>query len=412
MPPKVLHLLSQRPSLTGSGVTLDALVRHAAEAGWEQQVVVGTPASAPEPAVGGLPQKRISPVLFGQGDLDFPLPGMSDIMPYPSSRWSDLDEEQIRRYRGAWTAHLSDLAAEFQPDVIHTHHLWLMSALVKDVWPDVPVVTHCHATGFRQMALCPHLAGQVKRDVRRNDHFVALHGGQAHTLSESLDISLQRVSVVGAGYRENVFYTRTPDDDVGTQDQLLYAGKLARAKGLPWLLDAVEHLSRRDPSVVLHVAGGGTGPESERIRNRMNELGASVRFHGRLDQQELASLMRRCAVFVLPSFYEGLPLVLVEALACGCRLVCTALPSVEGELAPHLGAALDLVQLPRLRDVDEPREEDLPQFVESLEGALSASLARSLLGEPEKHLPGVLEHFTWGSVFGRVERIWSDVRNC
>ncbi len=38
---RVLHILSQRPSLTGSGVTLDAVVRHADAAGWEQQVVVG-----------------------------------------------------------------------------------------------------------------------------------------------------------------------------------------------------------------------------------------------------------------------------------------------------------------------------------------------------------------------------------
>ena len=40
--PVILHVLSQRPSLTGSGITLDALVRHAAP-GWNQVVVVGVP---------------------------------------------------------------------------------------------------------------------------------------------------------------------------------------------------------------------------------------------------------------------------------------------------------------------------------------------------------------------------------
>mgnify|MGYP000532501899 CR=1 FL=1 len=44
------------------------------------------------------------------------------------------------------------------------------------------------------------------------------------------------------------------------------------------------------------------------------------------DQPALAELMRRCAVLVLPSFYEGVPLVLAEARACGCRLVATDLP--------------------------------------------------------------------------------------
>jgi len=42
--PRVLHLLSQQPGRTGSGVTLASLVRHAAESGWEQCVVVGLPA--------------------------------------------------------------------------------------------------------------------------------------------------------------------------------------------------------------------------------------------------------------------------------------------------------------------------------------------------------------------------------
>ena len=44
---RVLHLLSQRPGRTGSGVTVQALVREAAAAGWAQAVVVGTPADDP-----------------------------------------------------------------------------------------------------------------------------------------------------------------------------------------------------------------------------------------------------------------------------------------------------------------------------------------------------------------------------
>ena len=50
--------------------------------------------------------------------------------------------------------------------------------------------------------------------------------------------------------------------------------------------------------------------------------------------------MRRCAVCVLPSFYEGVPLVLVEAAACGCRIVATALPGVIEQIAPYLNDAI------------------------------------------------------------------------
>ena len=77
-------------------------------------------------------------------------------------------------------------------------------------------------------------------------------------------------------------------------------------------------------------------------------MAPSVVQHGQLSQPELAEVARRSTVCVLPSFYEGLPLVLVEALACGCRLVATELPGIVEELAPRLGDALTMVELPSL----------------------------------------------------------------
>jgi glycosyltransferase involved in cell wall biosynthesis len=119
--------------------------------------------------------------------------------------------------------------------------------------------------------------------------------------------------------------------------------------------------------------------------------------------------MRQSAVCVLPSFFEGLPLVLVEALACGCRLVSTALPGVVEQLAPRLGEALDLVPLPRLETVDRPAAADLPAFVDRLEAALDAALQKPPLGDPAVAMPGALETFTWKAVFERVEAIWREL---
>ncbi|MFH1419337.1 MAG: glycosyltransferase family 4 protein, partial [Planctomycetota bacterium] len=392
---KVLHLLSQRPSYTGSGVSLDAIVRAAAKAGWDQRVVVGTPRDDPAPSIGGLNPTHVLPLVFGDGDLDFPLPGMSDVMPYESTRWADMTPVQLDAYRTAWLRHLEPIVAQFKPDVIHSRHIWLLSSLVKNVAPDIPVVTHCHATGLRQMALCPHLADEVRTGCARNERFLVLHEGHADALAETLQIDRTRIHVVGAGYNSTVFHARgrTPSPNAtgrtrpphGAGDtpparDLLYVGKYSHAKGVPQLLDAFERLARRQLDLRLHIAGEGAGPEAEALRKRMAAMAPRVVMHGQLDQPALAGLMRRCAVFVLPSFYEGLPLVVVEALACGCRVVCTDLPGLRSAFGNGPGSgigatpipALDRIPLPRLIGPDVPHTSDLPAFVDRLTAALDA----------------------------------------
>jgi glycosyltransferase involved in cell wall biosynthesis len=412
MAPRVLHILSQRPGLTGSGVTLDALVAKAAEAGWEQSIAVGVPSHEARVSVGGLDLDSINPLRFGvDGDLPFPVPGMSDVMPYASTRFCDMNASQISDYRTAWKRHIAGMVADFRPDVIHAHHIWIVGSVLKDVAPEVPVVSHCHATGLRQMNLCPHLAQDIRRGCARNEHFAVLHPGHADALEEALGVDRRRISVVGAGYREDLFHRchTTPDERAGREDRLLYIGKYSAAKGLPWLLDAFDRLSRERPRIELHVAGSGSGSEADELRARMEHMAPSVVLHGQIGQAELASLMRRCSTCILPSFYEGVPLVLVEARACGCRLVATDLPGVVSEIAPAVGEAIEVVPRPRLVTVDVPRDEDLPPFVDRLTASIERSLDKPPIDSPSTDRPPVLDAFTWGSVFRRVETIWRDL---
>jgi glycosyltransferase involved in cell wall biosynthesis len=112
--------------------------------------------------------------------------------------------------------------------------------------------------------------------------------------------------------------------------------------------------------------------------------------------------MRGCAVSILPSFYEGLPLVLVEAAACGCRLVATDLEPVRGVLAPALGEGLIQVEAPRLSSEGAPRGEDLAAFVDALVAGLREALRRG----PLELKPDALAIFTWTAVFERVQALW------
>ena len=385
--------------MTGSGVTIEVLVAHGARLGVEQRVIVGLPAGAPVPSVGGLSPDHVRPLFFGGEELPFLLPGMSDVMPYPSTRFSDLDTAMVARYEAAWGAHVASVAAELRPDLVHAHHVWLLSAVVRSLLPEVPLVVHCHGTGLRQAVLCPHLAPRVRAGCARADALCALHADQAAALVAHLGVPSSRIHVVGAGFREDLFHSSGRRADVGSV--LVYAGKLAHAKGLPQLLDAVERLARSRPGLHLHVCGDASGPEADALRARMIARPDLVTLHGQVDQPRLADILRQAAVFVLPSFYEGLPLVVVEALAAGCRAVVTELPGLRDGLAP-LASALHLVPCPPLIGADVPAPVALPAFAAALEHAILEALDAG----PHRLAESALAAFGWSGVGRRVEGVW------
>lgn len=115
-------------------------------------------------------------------------------------------------------------------------------------------------------------------------------------------------------------------------DELLFVGRLVPKKGLPYLLDAMPRVLASRPSVRLNIAG--FGPEESSLRAQASRLGIenSVSFLGAMPQASLPQLYRRASVFVAPFIrddsgnQEGLPVVLMEAIGCGC-------PVVVGEVA-------------------------------------------------------------------------------
>jgi len=396
---RVLHVLTQRPGRTGSGVTLEALVRHTERAGgFDQHAVVGVPVDDPHPDVGGLDPARVHPLRFGPGgDLPFPVAGMSDVMPYESTVFGRMTPGDVAAYEDAWRAHLARVAAAVRPEVVHVNHVWLVGALARDVFPDAAIVGHCHATGLRQMELVPALAGRVRAGNARSDRFVVLHNEHRDRLARTLDVPRARIHVVGAGYRASVF--PGPDAVERVPGRIAYAGKLSESKGVRALLDAFERLRAERPDVELHMAGGGSGDEADSLRARCAELG--VQHHGFVSDAELARMLASSEVFVLPSYYEGLPLALVEAAASGCRLISTALPGVELELAPALGAALTLVPRPEMQSVDVPTEAGARAHAAALTEAL-----RSALSAPPPP-PADLDGFHWRAVAARVRAAWA-----
>ena len=105
--------------------------------------------------------------------------------------------------------------------------------------------------------------------------------------------------------------------------RLLSVGRLVPEKGAPVLLQAVDRL--RHDGIEVEATLVGAGPLESSLRAQVERLGLGDRVHlvGAVGQDDLPELYRRADVFCLPSFQEGLPVVLMEAMASGLPVVTT-----------------------------------------------------------------------------------------
>lgn len=370
---RILHITAQKPDSTGSGVYLAETVRALDRAGHEQAVVCGIAPGDPVDLPQGV---RVRPVVFDTPALPFHVVGMSDSMPYPATRYRDLTTEMTVQFKRAFNEAFDDVCAEFTPDLVVCHHLYLVCAVMAHrAWPcSITAITH--GTDMRQMCKIPLERAYIREGVQRLDRIFALHDEQVADIEAIYGVPAGRVKVVGVGYNARIFQ-RQGNRARGAGVRIAYAGKIAFKKGVSCLIAALDRtqLSPRDTRVDL--AGGySVQGEYDLIAAQAATSRWDVRLAGKLPQPELARLYNAADIFVLPSFFEGLPLVVVEALACGCAVVVTDLPGIRPWLAEHVPDAPVLyVAPPRMRDTDEPLPEDLPAFEERLAAAIDQAAA-------------------------------------
>jgi glycosyltransferase involved in cell wall biosynthesis len=124
-----------------------------------------------------------------------------------------------------------------------------------------------------------------------------------------------RTSVVYNGVDPELF---SPGNEAASANPLvLSVGNLIPTKGHELLIRAVAALTPDFPAIALEIVGDG--PEHDRLVTLVQELKIHdrVRFLGRKSRHEVAAAMRRCTVFALPSRYEGLGCVYLEAMSAG-----------------------------------------------------------------------------------------------
>jgi glycosyltransferase involved in cell wall biosynthesis len=175
--------------------------------------------------------------------------------------------------------------------------------------------------------------------------------------------------------------------------RLLFVGRIVQEKGIGVLLEAFAGLRRRHERAVLTIVGDG--PDRARYEELSAELFPAevVAFRGQEDPAQIKAILAASDLFVLPSFAEGIPVVLMEAMAAGLPVVATEIGGIpelvesgtNGVLVPPREVGVLREALDRLLSHPEERRlmgiECRRRVVESFDVDKEARRLAELLGD-------------------------------
>jgi glycosyltransferase involved in cell wall biosynthesis len=196
----------------------------------------------------------------------------------------------------------------------------------------IPVVLHLHAAQLHHFYRA--LPGPLQRLTRWIFSLpacvVVLGAAARRFVIEELGVPARRVEIVINGVPEPAVQREARDAD--GKKRVLFLGNLSERKGVSDLLAALAQPDFDAGPLEVVIAGGGD-VAAYQAKARALGLDDVVRFAGWCGQEQVAQLMAQADVLVLPSYDEGLPLVILEALAHGVAVVCTPVGEIPAVLS-------------------------------------------------------------------------------
>jgi len=206
---------------------------------------------------------------------------------------------------------------------VHMHFTTTVGLIARRLAP-----MRCSATIHGSAEFVDPAGFHLGRKVEAFDLVVAISEyGRSQLMRFSEARHWHKLRVVRLGVDCQVFAPR-PFRYNPAQFEILTAGRLAQVKGIEVLIGAIERLVGEKKSVRLRIAGDGE--ERGRLENEVERrgLGEHVRFEGWCTPDRLRALLGESDVFALASFAEGIPVVLMEAMAMEIACVATRITGV------------------------------------------------------------------------------------
>ncbi len=331
---------------SGSGIYTLNVAQELVRMGHEVLVIVPDHQPVP-PGTYPFPTQTI---IFNDGqngdvaEVDFNFPCFTT-HPRSVTTFYELTDGQIAAYVDLWRKHINQAIVEFQPDIIHAHHVWITPYVASET--GLPYVISVHGTdlmGFRdgpryhEMALtaAEKAFGLIAISHQVSDDTITSYGvpeDKVHLIANGFDVDIFKV-IAGATKSAVLPEFGLPDNG---GPMISFVGKFTDFKGIDVLLRAAAIYEKALPGVQTVLVGHGQlWDEMHELRG---ELGLSgVHFLGHQPQPKVARVYNAADVSIVPSRIEPFGLVAVEALACGTPVIATNAGGLPDFINDQVGA--------------------------------------------------------------------------
>jgi glycosyltransferase involved in cell wall biosynthesis len=287
------------------------------------------------------------------------------------------DDRWLGKWRGC-VEHVYDLAQVVPPDRMiaalysmisnwRCDYLLLQNSLygyaalphLKKLLPNLRMfdLVHYIDEGWDQIASTVEVASYIDRRVALaesvRDHLLAMGTPESKILLVRNGVDLER-------------FRPSASNAAGSVKQILFAARLDPRKRPLLLADIARELSRLRPQRDFRFVIAGDGPEKERFERRVHKLGLDSIFDFLGQVDDLAPPLAACDILVLPSRSEGVPLVILEALA-----------SARCVIASKVGAIPEVVDSSCGILIDQP---SAPEFARAINSLLDQPALREKMG--------------------------------
>ncbi len=288
---------------------------------------------------------KIHPVYFQggshiEGELPFNFPCFTT-HPRSTQTFYDLTDKQLDLYVEAFDKAIKEEIDNFQPDIIHAGHIWILPYIASKY--NIPLIITAHGTdllGYKESQRFRKIAEEAANHAQA---IITISKENSDLVCECFESVKDKVILIPNGYNADIIYPEKVNKDEFLRefginkhyDKIVsFAGKFTHFKGIDILLKAAKIYENDDTLTIL--AGDGE------LFNEMNELAKTLNlknvvFIKNRPHEILRKLYSIADVSLVPSRNEAFGLVVIEALACGTPVIGTNSGGIPDILTKETG---------------------------------------------------------------------------